>query len=142
MMMTEVVDHKRRGHDGFVLGNLSGEKRLKAAVSPKVKIGVQEKKDKIGERVSKLQQLVSPFGKSDTASVLSEATAYIKFLHDQLQVLSAPYLQTTVTGEMEEGEHHSLRSRGLCLVPVASTRRIAQSNGADLWAPVNSNRSP
>ena len=28
-----------------------------------VKIGVQEKKDKIGERVSKLQQLVSPFGK-------------------------------------------------------------------------------
>ncbi|RZS12358.1 hypothetical protein BHM03_00043787 [Ensete ventricosum] len=61
MMMTEVVDHKRRGHDGFVLGNLSGEKRLKAAVSPK--IGVQEKKDKIGERVSKLQQLVSPFGK-------------------------------------------------------------------------------
>ncbi|RRT83132.1 hypothetical protein B296_00004364 [Ensete ventricosum] len=26
-------------------------------------IGVQEKKDKIGERVSKLQQLVSPFGK-------------------------------------------------------------------------------
>ncbi|XP_065044862.1 transcription factor bHLH153 [Musa acuminata AAA Group] len=136
MMMTEVVDHKRRGHDGFVLGNLSGEKRLKAAVPPK------EKKDKIGERVSKLQQLVSPFGKSDTASVLSEATAYIKFLHDQLQVLSAPYLQTTVTGEMEEGEHHSLRSRGLCLVPVASTRRIAQSNGADLWAPVNSNRSP
>ncbi|KAJ8484211.1 hypothetical protein OPV22_016696 [Ensete ventricosum] len=137
MMMTEVVDHKRRGHDGFVLGNLSGEKRLKAAVSPK--IGVQEKKDKIGERVSKLQQLVSPFGKSDTASVLSEATAYIKFLHDQLQVLSAPYLQTTVTREMEEGEHHSLRSRGLCLVPLASTRGIAQSNGADLWAPANSN---
>ncbi|PKA56262.1 Transcription factor bHLH110 [Apostasia shenzhenica] len=58
----------------------------------------QEKKDKIGERVAALQQLVSPFGKlaqSDTASVLTEATAYIKFLHDQLQVLSAPYFHAS-----------------------------------------------
>ncbi|RWW65215.1 hypothetical protein BHE74_00027481 [Ensete ventricosum] len=41
--------------------------RVNHLVGPTVRarrnIGVQEKKDKIGERVSKLQQLVSPFGK-------------------------------------------------------------------------------
>ncbi|CAL9079343.1 unnamed protein product [Musa textilis] len=155
MMMTEMVDHKRRSHDGFVVpskvsGSLrsqrdnSGEKRLKAGGGAGVgaSISTKEKKDKIGERVAKLQQLVSPFGKSDTASVLLEATAYIKFLHDQVQVLSAPYLQTTVTETVEERECYSLRSRGLCLMPVASTLEIAQSNGADLWAPANSNRKP
>ncbi|CAL9136972.1 unnamed protein product [Musa hybrid cultivar] len=155
MMMTEMVDHKRRSHDGFVVPSKvsgpprsqrdsSGEKRLKAGGGAGVgaNISTKEKKDKIGERVSKLQQLVSPFGKSDTASVLSEATAYIKFLHDQVQVLSAPYLQTTVIETVEERECYSLRSRGLCLVPVASTLKIAQSNGADLWAPANSNRRP
>ncbi|WOL04133.1 transcription factor bHLH113-like [Canna indica] len=141
MMMTEMVDHKRRMHDGFVLNRShNDEKRLKSGAG--ANISAKDKKDKIGERVAKLQQLVSPFGKSDTASVLSEATDYIKFLHDQLQVLSAPYLRTTVTGEMEEGDYYSLRNRGLCLMPVASTLRIAQSNGADLWAPVNSNRNP
>uniref|UniRef100_A0A804UMP7 BHLH domain-containing protein n=1 Tax=Zea mays TaxID=4577 RepID=A0A804UMP7_MAIZE len=54
---------------------------------------VQEKKDKIGERVAALQQLVSPFGKTDTASVLQEASGYIKFLHQQLEVLSSPYMR-------------------------------------------------
>ncbi|URD89861.1 ethylene-responsive protein related [Musa troglodytarum] len=133
MMMTEMVDHKRRSHDGFVVpskvsGSLrsqrdnSGEKRLKAGGGAGVgaSISTKEKKDKIGERVAKLQQLVSPFGK----------------------VLSAPYLQTTVTETVEERECYSLRSRGLCLMPVASTLKIAQSNGADLWAPANSNRKP
>ncbi|KAK1269928.1 Transcription factor [Acorus gramineus] len=51
------------------------------------------KKEKMGERIMALQQLVSPFGKTDTASVLHEAMGYIRFLHDQVQVLSSPYLQ-------------------------------------------------
>lgn len=141
MMMTEMADQKRRGHhDGFMLPSVqpaascSAAKRLKTgggSISPK------EKKDKIGERVAALQQLVSPFGKTDTASVLQEATGYIKFLHDQLQVLSAPYLRSGLDGGMQDGEHCSLRSRGLCLMPIASTLKIARSNGADLWAPTN-----
>ncbi|XP_038986774.1 transcription factor bHLH153-like [Phoenix dactylifera] len=172
MMMTEVAVQKRRSHDSFLLSNIAGAggghshsnsittatttttttacsgltaKRLKTSggVGGGGMISTKEKKDKIGERVAKLQQLVSPFGKSDTASVLQEASGYIKFLHDQLQVLSAPYLRrTSPTGKIEEAEHCSLRSHGLCLMPTSSALRIARGNGADLWAPAGSIRQP
>ncbi|XP_073053606.1 transcription factor bHLH153-like isoform X1 [Primulina eburnea] len=68
-------------------------KRLKTdvALSPK------DKKEKVSERISALQQLVSPYGKTDTASVLFEAMEYLKFLHEQVKVLSAPYLYSTPT---------------------------------------------
>nr|GMC89885.1 transcription factor bHLH112-like [Ipomoea batatas] len=49
---------------------------------------MQVRKEKLGDRVTALQQLVSPFGKTDTASVLHEAIEYIKFLHDQVNVCS------------------------------------------------------
>ncbi|CAF1699715.1 hypothetical protein HID58_051770 [Brassica napus] len=97
----------------------------------------KERKDKVGERVSALQQLVSPYGKTDTASVLLEAMQYIQFLQEQVKVLSAPYLQTSPTITQEEMEEYSLRSRGLCLVPMEYTLGVAQSNGADIWAPIN-----
>ncbi|MQL83664.1 hypothetical protein Taro_016161 [Colocasia esculenta] len=160
MMTTEVAGQKRRG-DGFLgceggghIGCIAGggaasSKRLKAAgygggvaAAARGSIPVKEKKDKIGERVTALQQLVSPYGKTDTASVLQEATGYIKFLHEQLQVLSAPYLGgNTPTGKLQEADKYSLRSRGLCLMPVASTLAIARGNGADIWAPINTHRA-
>ncbi|KAG9447030.1 hypothetical protein H6P81_013158 [Aristolochia fimbriata] len=98
-------------------------------------ISARERKEKIGEKVAALQQLVSPFGKTDTASVLLEATGYIKFLQDQVQVLSAPYLHSRPSGKLQEATCYSLRSRGLCLVPVEWTLKLGQSNGADMWAP-------
>ncbi|CAN8295432.1 unnamed protein product [Cochlearia groenlandica] len=101
----------------------------------------KEKKDKVGERVYALQQLVSPYGKTDTASVLLDAVHYIEFLHQQVKVLSAPYLQTmsTATPELEQ---YYLRNRGLCLVPTEYTVGVAQSNGADMWAPAKTPPSP
>ncbi|EEF34877.1 transcription factor, putative [Ricinus communis] len=94
------------------------------------------RKEKLGERINALQQLVSPFGKTDTASVLHEAMGYIRFLHDQVQVLCSPYLQHQPEVE-ENGEEprKDLRSRGLCLVPVECTAHVASSNGADYWSP-------
>ncbi|XP_050206021.1 transcription factor bHLH153 isoform X2 [Mercurialis annua] len=105
-------------------------KRHKADLS----ISTKERKEKLGERIVALQQLVSPYGKTDTASVLLEAMEYIRFLHEQ--VLSAPYLQGSPATHMQEVEQYSLRNRGLCLVPISCTIGVARSNGADLWAPI------
>nr|XP_029120835.1 transcription factor bHLH154 isoform X3 [Elaeis guineensis] len=100
---------------------------------------IKVRKEKLGERIIALQQLVSPFGKSDTASVLHEALGYIRFLHEQ--VLSSPYLQRLPSsthlheGKGVETRTNDLRSRGLCLVPVSCTEHVAKTNGADLWSP-------
>jgi len=102
----------------------------------------RKEKEKVGERVAALQQLVSPFGKTDTASVLLEAMEYISFLHEQVKVLSAPYLYTTTSPSNIKGsESYNLRSKGLCLVPISCTNGVGSSNGADLWAPIK-NSSP
>ncbi|XP_021907053.1 transcription factor bHLH153 [Carica papaya] len=102
----------------------------------------KEKKEKVGERIVALQKLVSPYGKTDTASVLLEAMEYIQFLHEQVKVLSAPYLQSLSAAKMQELEQYSLRSRGLCLVPISCTVGVARSNGADIWAPIKTSTSP
>ncbi|KAJ8510909.1 hypothetical protein OPV22_001343 [Ensete ventricosum] len=102
------------------------------------------RKEKLGDRITALQQLVSPFGKTDTASVLQEAIEYIKFLHDQVRVLSAPYLKNghqmqqvkSLDSSKDSGEQNQdLRSRGLCLVPMSSTFAVANEIPADLWTP-------
>ncbi|XVE49266.1 hypothetical protein DITRI_Ditri01bG0069100 [Diplodiscus trichospermus] len=100
------------------------------------------RKEKLGDRITALQQLVSPFGKTDMASVLHEAMGYIRFLHDQVQVLCFPYLQHLPDGGENGGEESSneLKSRGLCLVPVACTVHVANSNGAYFWSPSMGNK--
>ncbi|KAL5213838.1 hypothetical protein ABZP36_002990 [Zizania latifolia] len=149
MMMTEVANHSKRNHtESYFSGKAvtSSSEEFGAMTSKKPRNtsqrGAPEKKDKIGERVAALQQLVSPFGKTDTASVLQEASGYIRFLHQQLEVLSSPYIRAPpVAGAAPEGhDHYSLRNRGLCLVPVDLTLQLTQSNGADLWAPANTTR--
>ncbi|KAF5461037.1 hypothetical protein F2P56_020865 [Juglans regia] len=101
------------------------------------------RKEKMGDRITALQQLVSPFGKTDTASVLSEAIEYIKFLHEQ--VLSTPYMKSTgapIHHQQDfdklkdpEGPKQDLRSRGLCLVPVSSTFPVTHEATVDFWTP-------
>ncbi|CAD6260426.1 unnamed protein product [Miscanthus lutarioriparius] len=156
MMMAEVANHSKRNHtDSYFSGKAVGAAATSseefASMSSKkprntsprtAPVSPKEKKDKIGERVAALQQLVSPFGKTDTASVLQEASGYIKFLHQQLEVLSSPYMRAppAAGAAPEDPEHYSLRNRGLCLVPVDLTLQLTQSNGADLWAPANTTR--
>ncbi|KAF3451044.1 hypothetical protein FNV43_RR07133 [Rhamnella rubrinervis] len=133
------MTEQKRGPCSVDQSNLTSlaSKRQKADLS----ISTKERKEKLGERVVALQQLVSPYGKTDTASVLLEAMDYIRFLHEQVKVLSAPYLQSASPAKMQELEAYSLRSRGLCLVPVSCTLGVDRSNGADIWAPIK-NTSP
>ncbi|PHU10480.1 hypothetical protein BC332_22340 [Capsicum chinense] len=146
-------------------GNQRNCKRTKMVENLNVTPHAKVKKAKLGERITALQQLVSPFGKTDTASVLHEAMGYIRFLHDQVQVLCSPYLQRqhlspslrssiiaqrlnlfmgNVTQEGGEGGETEasrkdvlLRSKGLCLVPIELTLHVADTNlnGADFWSP-------
>ncbi|KAG7578033.1 Helix-loop-helix DNA-binding domain superfamily [Arabidopsis thaliana x Arabidopsis arenosa] len=118
-------------------------KRAKSeAVSPSPAFKVR--KEKMGDRIAALQQLVSPFGKTDAASVLSEAIEYIKFLHQQVSALSNPYMKSGASlqhqqsdhpTELEVSEEPDLRSRGLCLVPVSSTFPVTHDTTVDFWTP-------
>ncbi|PUZ71994.1 hypothetical protein GQ55_2G357800 [Panicum hallii var. hallii] len=110
---------------------------VKASPVPKVKLG---------DKITALQQIVSPFGKTDTASVLYEAINYIKWLHEQVQLLSDPYMKTSSSkdynawGGLDRKEKSEaemdLRSRGLCLVPVSCTPQVYRdNNGPDYWTP-------
>ncbi|CAL0309451.1 unnamed protein product [Lupinus luteus] len=100
------------------------------------------RKEKLGDRITALQQLVSPFGKTDTASVLHEAIDYIKFLHDQVTVLNTSYLKKGAPIQHQqrcdnlndsEGPKQDLRSRGLCLVPISSTFPVVNETSVDFW---------
>ncbi|KAL3505324.1 hypothetical protein ACH5RR_035165 [Cinchona calisaya] len=86
------------------------------------------RKEKLGDRIAALQQLVAPFGKTDTASVLMEAIGYIKFLQNQVEG------HVGINGNEEtKGD---LRSRGLCLVPMSCLSYVTESGGG-VWPPPN-----
>ncbi|XP_042043726.1 transcription factor bHLH68-like [Salvia splendens] len=105
---------------------------------------MEVRKEKLGDRITALHQLVSPFGKTDTASVLLEAIGYIRFLQRQIEALSLPYLATgsgNITQPQPQPQPHKcedgkkdLKSRGLCLVPLSCTLDFGSENGSDYWA--------
>lgn len=100
------------------------------------------RKEKLGDRIAALQQLVAPFGKTDTASVLMEAIGYIKFLQNQVQTLSVPYMKASrkeanrsrqrgpIEDEDDEQTTRDLKSRGLCLVPLSCMSYVAAEGGS------------
>ncbi|XVF85513.1 hypothetical protein PTKIN_Ptkin17bG0123400 [Pterospermum kingtungense] len=110
-------------------------------------VKMQAPKVKLGDRITALQQIVSPFGKTDTASVLLEAIGYINFLQQQVQLLSNPYMKlnshkdpwgsSCLDRKDQKGDmKFDLRSRGLCLVPISCTPKVChESTGSDYWTP-------
>ncbi|KAJ6823386.1 transcription factor bHLH68-like [Iris pallida] len=75
------------------------------------------RKEKLGDRITALHQLVSPFGKTDTASVLLEAIGYVRFLQSQIEALSSPYLATG-SGNNNSNNHSSVQGKRRCLFPL------------------------
>ncbi|KAB5568216.1 hypothetical protein DKX38_002009 [Salix brachista] len=124
---------------------------------------LKARKEKLGDRIAALQQLVAPFGKTDTASVLMEAIGYIKFLQNQVETLSIPYMNssgnrtgisiqaavklrhrdavslTFLASNFGGGEpKRDLRSRGLCLVPLSCMSYVtSDGGGGGIWPPPN-----
>ncbi|XP_027357933.1 transcription factor bHLH68 [Abrus precatorius] len=72
------------------------------------------RKEKLGDRITALHQLVSPFGKTDTASVLLEAIGYIRFLQSQIEALSLPYLSG---GSGNTRQQHPVQGEKNCIFP-------------------------
>ncbi|ONK62320.1 uncharacterized protein A4U43_C07F2680 [Asparagus officinalis] len=66
-----------------------------------------KKSQKLGHKITALQQLVSPYGKTDTASVLKEACEHIKDLHQKIRMLSSPYFggQTSIFFQVDDDDH-------------------------------------
>ncbi|KAL1567921.1 transcription factor bHLH110-like isoform X1 [Salvia divinorum] len=101
-------------------------------------------KEKIGDRIAALHRLVAPFGKTDAASVLTEALGYIQFLHHQIQTLSMSctkpsqsnhlqYFQRVSMGkECWDAKQGDLQSRGLSLVPIAVAAYVSSSSSVGL----------
>ncbi|CAL5003759.1 unnamed protein product [Urochloa decumbens] len=112
-----------------------------SSLFPTFKVRRKKVRDDI---MNELRQLVAPFGRSDSASVLHETIEYIKFLHVQVDSLSAPYLKSRqqvpylkVSGDGGEAAavKEDLTGRGLCLVPTSSTFEVPSKTPVAFWTP-------
>ncbi|CAM0903335.1 unnamed protein product [Alopecurus aequalis] len=130
-------DPKKRKPEEQLLGNRKKSKQDASSESPPkadVKLGERDK-------IVALQQTISPYGKTDRASVLFETIKHIEHLHEQIQLLSEPYMENGTHkmpfgwgGRAEQKAGHDLRGRGLCLVPVSCTPQVFQDNSLpDCW---------
>lgn len=140
------ADH-RSSESNSSSGSGGASKKAKVEPPSSTQSTLKVKKEKLGDRITALHQMVSPFGKTDTASVLLEVTGYIKFLEAQIQALCLPYFGVQLANmthhqhsDCDEEPRTNLKSVGLCLVPVSCTMQVGSDNGADYWAPVNNLR--
>lgn len=132
------IDGKKRKLEDNLETN---SKRQKNENSDVTSTKTQIPKVKLADKVTALQQIVSPFGKTDTASVLWETINYVRFLQEQIQLLSHAYMKSNTCKERYWGgfdrKEIDLRSKGLCLVPISCTPQIYHetNNGSDYLIP-------
>ncbi|KAL1340589.1 uncharacterized protein [Arachis hypogaea] len=107
------------------------------------------RKEKLGDRITALHQLVSPFGKALSSPYLGNGSKNMRsqqyvhgernsvFPEDPGQLLNDTGLKRKAASSQDSKDNKAkdLRSRGLCLVPVSFTQHVGNENGADFWAP-------
>ncbi|XP_010534495.1 PREDICTED: uncharacterized protein LOC104810026 isoform X2 [Tarenaya hassleriana] len=102
-------------NDAMPLTETNGVKKTKTDVTKLLsKVSPTKKNNKLSEKITILQKLVSPYGKADIASVLEDTSLYIKLLQQQIQGTSE--------------EEQNLRSKGLCLVPMSFSRKLSKTS--------------
>lgn len=130
-------DPKKRKSEDRLGDNGKKSKQDTSSTSPP-KAEVPDVKSGERDKIIALQQIISPYGKTDRASVLFETIKHIEYLHEQIQLLSEPYMKN-ITNEVPfqwGGKEEDLRGRGLCLVPVSCTPQVFQDNSLpDCWTP-------
>ncbi|XP_004967408.1 transcription factor bHLH68 isoform X2 [Setaria italica] len=138
--------HSDNSSEGNSTASGSAPKKARVQTSSSAQSTLKVRKERLGDRITALHQIVSPFGKTDTASVLQETIGYIRFLLSQIELLNHSTSIGTVEAqgptEQDEGDvgdeesKKDLRSRGLCLVPVSCTSHLAgdDSGASDFWA--------
>nr|GLL20832.1 uncharacterized protein LOC109186254 [Ipomoea trifida] len=107
----------------------AGKNVLIEETTPRIRRGrvPARRSQKLTDKITALQKLVSPYGKTDTASVLQEACISIKALQDQIQNLciASHGHSDQKSGDENEG---GLRNKGLCLVPVSLLQTVADQD--------------
>ncbi|XP_073066083.1 uncharacterized protein [Primulina eburnea] len=144
--VTGVVERKNHLHNqehssecnSIGNGGVPKKARVQHYSSPQPALKVR--KEKLSDRITALHQIVSPFGKTDTASVLTEAIRHIRFLQAQIQVQERNIFFHEEHGKQDSNGARAvvkdLRSRGLCLVPISYTQHVGNDfNEVDYWTP-------
>ncbi|XP_074569966.1 transcription factor bHLH68-like isoform X2 [Curcuma longa] len=141
--------HKPADHNNSSEGNSTEiaptlkKARVRGSSSPQSSLKVR--KEKLGDRITALHQLVSPFGKALSLPYLQQQQRQAvrqqqyHHHHQQQQQRKHPGSNDDEKEEEEEEEEEEikkdLKSRGLCLVPVSFTMHVGGDDGVDFWAP-------
>ncbi|GJN06535.1 hypothetical protein PR202_ga24270 [Eleusine coracana subsp. coracana] len=128
----------------------STPKKARVQTSSSAQSTLKVRKERLGDRITALHQIVSPFGKALSYPYLGHVGAGNgdSMLQHQQTLLNHSTTAGNGTAadaagqaEQQDGENgveaskKDLRSRGLCLVPVSCTSHLADDNGAsDFWA--------
>ncbi|CAL4966179.1 unnamed protein product [Urochloa decumbens] len=128
-------------------GSGSAPKKARVHTSSSAQSTLKVRKERLGDRITALHQIVSPFGKVFSFPYLGHGNgSSMQQQHTVASLLNHSNSNVTVEAEgpteQDEGNvgdadnKKDLRSRGLCLVPVSCTSHLAgDDNGAsDFWA--------
>ncbi|KAL6624501.1 hypothetical protein ACP70R_031822 [Stipagrostis hirtigluma subsp. patula] len=89
----------------------SAVKKARVQASSSAQSTLKVRKERLGDRITALHQIVSPFGKTDTASVLQETIGYIRFLLGQIERSQLP-----LHGSRQWGLHAKRQGRSKALI--------------------------